>query len=103
MQKPQHDTPGPLAGLRVLELGSTVAGPFCGRLFADFGAASAVASLRALSAREFSLCRILRNGGIGRADTRGHRRKLISRAHLAERFEASASSCISVAARCVGA
>lgn len=30
--------PGPLAGYRVLELGSTVAGPFCGRLFADFGA-----------------------------------------------------------------
>lgn len=29
---------GPLAGTRVLELGSTVAGPFCGRLFADFGA-----------------------------------------------------------------
>ena len=29
---------GPLAGYRVLELGSTVAGPFCGRLFADFGA-----------------------------------------------------------------
>jgi len=32
---PNH---GPLAGYRVLELGSTVAGPFCGRLFADFGA-----------------------------------------------------------------
>ena len=31
-------TQGPLAGYRVLELGSTVAGPFCGRLFADFGA-----------------------------------------------------------------
>ncbi len=31
-------TGGPLAGYRVLELGSTVAGPFCGRLFADFGA-----------------------------------------------------------------
>lgn len=29
---------GPLARYRVLELGSTVAGPFCGRLFADFGA-----------------------------------------------------------------
>jgi crotonobetainyl-CoA:carnitine CoA-transferase CaiB-like acyl-CoA transferase len=37
----QEQTPprrGPLAGYRVLELGSTVAGPFCGRLFADFGA-----------------------------------------------------------------
>ncbi len=29
---------GPLAGCRVLELGSTIAGPFCGRLLADFGA-----------------------------------------------------------------
>ena len=29
---------GPLAGYRVLEMGSTVAGPFCGQLFADFGA-----------------------------------------------------------------
>lgn len=29
---------GPLDGCRVLELGSTIAGPFCGRLLADFGA-----------------------------------------------------------------
>jgi crotonobetainyl-CoA:carnitine CoA-transferase CaiB-like acyl-CoA transferase len=31
-------TRGPISGYRVLELGSTVAGPFCGRLLADFGA-----------------------------------------------------------------
>ena len=29
---------GPLKGYRVLEMGSTIAGPFCGRLLADFGA-----------------------------------------------------------------
>ena len=29
---------GPLSGLRAIELGSTVAGPFCARLLADFGA-----------------------------------------------------------------
>ncbi|WP_274626765.1 CaiB/BaiF CoA transferase family protein [Arvimicrobium flavum] len=31
-------SPRPLDGVRVIELGSTVAGPFCGRLLADFGA-----------------------------------------------------------------
>jgi formyl-CoA transferase len=29
---------GPLAGLRILELGTLIAGPFAGRIFADFGA-----------------------------------------------------------------
>jgi crotonobetainyl-CoA:carnitine CoA-transferase CaiB-like acyl-CoA transferase len=30
--------PGPLAGLRVVELGTLLAGPFCGQLLGDFGA-----------------------------------------------------------------
>ncbi|MBB6305989.1 CaiB/BaiF CoA transferase family protein [Xanthobacter tagetidis] len=40
MSDPRAISPGagPLAGMKVLELGSTVAGPFCGRLLADFGA-----------------------------------------------------------------
>ncbi|HEX8756102.1 MAG TPA: CoA transferase [Steroidobacteraceae bacterium] len=33
---PSH--PGPLADLRVLELGTLLAGPFCGQLLGDFGA-----------------------------------------------------------------
>lgn len=33
-----QETHRPLEGQRVIELGSTVAGPFCGRLMADFGA-----------------------------------------------------------------
>ncbi len=35
---PEQTAQGPLAGYRVLELGSMVAGPFAGRLLADFGA-----------------------------------------------------------------
>ncbi len=37
MAKPQTEPSGPLAGYRAVELGSTVAGPFCARLLADFG------------------------------------------------------------------
>ena len=32
------ETPPPLAGLKVLELGQLIAGPFAGKLFAEFGA-----------------------------------------------------------------
>jgi formyl-CoA transferase len=36
---PETSAPGqPLAGLRVLEFGSLLAGPFCGQILADFGA-----------------------------------------------------------------
>jgi formyl-CoA transferase len=31
-------SPGPLAGIKVLELGTLIAGPFCSRLLAEFGA-----------------------------------------------------------------
>ncbi len=35
---PSPSAPGPLAGVRVIELGQLIAGPFCGKTLADFGA-----------------------------------------------------------------
>ncbi len=35
---PQNAAGGPLAGLKVVEMGTLIAGPFCGRLLAEFGA-----------------------------------------------------------------
>lgn len=34
----QRPRPGPLSGVRVVEAGQLIAGPFCGHLFADYGA-----------------------------------------------------------------
>jgi formyl-CoA transferase len=36
--RPDEPSQGPLSDLRVLELGTLIAGPFAGRIFADFGA-----------------------------------------------------------------
>jgi formyl-CoA transferase len=38
MSSPTSVKAGPLAGLRVIELGTLLAGPFCGQLLGDFGA-----------------------------------------------------------------
>ncbi len=38
MQSSPPAAPGPLAGLRVIELGTLIAGPFCTRILAEFGA-----------------------------------------------------------------
>ena len=34
----RKESTGPLQGLKVIEMGSFIAGPFCGQLLADFGA-----------------------------------------------------------------
>jgi len=38
MTNPSPSAAGPLAGVRVIELGQLIAGPFCGKTLADFGA-----------------------------------------------------------------
>jgi len=38
MTSQSNSTLGPLAGVRVIELGQLIAGPFCGKTLADFGA-----------------------------------------------------------------
>jgi formyl-CoA transferase len=38
MSHPAAFKAGPLQGLRVIELGTLLAGPFCGQLLGDFGA-----------------------------------------------------------------
>ena len=38
MATPSQTAAGPLAGVRVIELGQLIAGPFCGKTLADFGA-----------------------------------------------------------------
>ncbi|MEB2347382.1 MAG: CoA transferase [Comamonadaceae bacterium] len=38
MQERKQETPLPLAGVRVVEMGQLIAGPFCGKTLGDFGA-----------------------------------------------------------------
>ena len=38
MSTPESEATGPLKGLRVIELGVLLAGPFCGQLLGDLGA-----------------------------------------------------------------
>lgn len=87
---------GPLAGLRAIELGSTVAGPFCARLLADFGAdvikieqpeGDAVRSMgRRLDDQSLYGASILRTKRIVSIDLRSHEGRALARG-LCERAD----------------
>ena len=87
---------GPLAGLRAIELGSTVAGPFCARLLADFGAdvikveqpeGDAVRSMgRRRDDRSLYGASILRAKRIACIDLRSHEGRALAR-RLCERAD----------------
>jgi formyl-CoA transferase/succinyl-CoA--D-citramalate CoA-transferase len=57
---------GPLAGVRVLELGAFIAGPFAGQLLADYGAD--VIKIEPPGAGD-----VMRHWGVCRRHRRGHR------------------------------
>jgi crotonobetainyl-CoA:carnitine CoA-transferase CaiB-like acyl-CoA transferase len=87
---------GPLAGLRAIELGSTVAGPFCARLLADFGAdvikveqpeGDAVRSMgRRRDKRSLYGASILRTKRIASINLRSEEGRVLAR-HLCERAD----------------
>lgn len=87
---------GPLVGCRVVELGSTVAGPFCARLLADFGAdvikveqpdGDAVRSMgKRKDGRSLYGASILRNKRILAADMRSDEGRALAR-RLCERAD----------------
>ncbi|MEE4120516.1 MAG: CoA transferase [Paracoccaceae bacterium] len=91
-----HGARGPLAGCRVVELGSTVAGPFCARLLADFGAdvvkveqieGDAVRSMgKRKDGRSLYAASILRNKRILAADMRSDEGRALAR-RLCERAD----------------
>ena len=63
-------TPGPLAGIKVLELGTLIAGPFCARMLAEFGAQ--VIKVESPDGGDpIRQWRILKDGGMSRRRTLG--------------------------------
>lgn len=95
-EAPETSARGPLVGCRVVELGSTVAGPFCARLLADFGAevikveqieGDAVRSMgKRKDGRSLYGASILRNKRILAADMRSDEGRALAR-RLCERAD----------------